>query len=663
MSEENKELNCYKLSRRDFLKVAGLAIGTLALRNFKPVGWEDVKNSPDMGADLAPNPELLPKEERKGVLTTDNMPVFLFPLWENSWLNRYYRSWVQKVPEPVKEIKLKEMDLSFKDLFLSINSDGTAARYTVFPFITGDKYAAIGMYDKGLYNSQTRVYTPNQRFYKNEVLNKDMGVPVAQGHTLIASFYPNKDWNDLEASQKIDEYQHRIGGFRAGVPVSYVDMVLAFGGDISKEYRFGRAGFAAGLVPGGGACATATNMCKTQVASGATIVERQMHGVGSRYWVGPGEPIELSQRNADATIYWQVDNLYREDLKYVPQKDQWIKISAAFIPIAPPVAATAREGDIVMFLTYRVVDHNPGNQSQKLQKLQDAYDAWRANPSESSKKALLDGNALTQNINWTAGCEIAELKNSIVPEDRVSRFTQEMANEPILKGTFQLQSLLRGYSYDAHYKFGIYLGDYLRNSDWYEAQITRLNAQGDSTGDFEKALNQLSGDCNMLHYQQPLQCVGLDILMSALKYPGYPFYNFYDYEAGNAKTLTPWSWRVMVGDAIEKYTFANWQEIEKVVNRLQPVEGSDIRGRKFTAFNAKSLEEIQVGDIFVNMEGTDGHTGVIIGKKTVDGKTVLLLADANASVDGQIHIHEVDECNFDIVFGSYPYPKTMIRKK
>jgi hypothetical protein len=108
---------------------------------------------------------------------------------------------------------------------------------------------------------------------------------------------------------------------------------------------------------------------------------------------------------------------------------------------------------------------------------------------------------------------------------------------------------------------------------------------------------------------------------------------------------------------------ANWQEIDKVVARLQPVEGGDIRGRKFIAFNAKTLEEINVGDIFVNMEGESGHTGAIVGKKNINGETVLLVADANGAFDGQIHIYEVDKCNFDIAFGSYPYPKTMIRKK
>jgi hypothetical protein len=646
-----------QISRRDFIRICGAGAVALAMGPIRPSrAWENQTNVV-YNADLGPNHELLPKEERSGTLVTKDMPVFLYPIQSN-WLYEYYENWFQKTPFPVKEIKLTGVDMSFKDLFMSVKPDGSAIRYTQFPYITGDKLVAIGMYDKGAYNSRTGEYITTHKFYSNEVLNSEVEAPISQGHTIIDDFYPNKIWNDLMASILIDKHQHQMGGYRAGIPVSYVDSILAKVDNIHQTYRLGRAGPAAGLVPAGGVCATATNMCKLQIATGSQIIERQTHQVDVRYFYGPGKPFELTQKNADATVYYQ-DEYYREDLVWVPKKDQWIKISAAIIPYTEPIAGTARTGDAIMFLTFRDVNRDPGDQTVGLKKLQDAYDAWGKNPTEANRRALLNGCDLKPDINWTPDSEAAVLIKSISPEDRVSRFSAEIAREPILKDIFQLQALLTGYSYESHYSRGIYLGEYLKNSNWYESQMARLTEKNASTEDLEKVLTQLSGECNLGRYQQPMQCVGFDLLISALNYTGYPFFNFYDYDAANAKTFCPWNWRILVGEAFEKYTLANWQEIDKVVAGLQPVEGGDIRGRKFIAYNAKTLEEINVGDFFVNMEGESGHTGAIVGKKNINGDTVLLVADANGAFDGQIHIYEVDKCNFDIAFGSYPYPKTI----
>ena len=655
MSAENKHI-----SRRDFLKILEAGVGALTLGPIMTSkGWERQKGQ-DGNLESGPSSELLPKEGKSGVITTKNMPVLLYPIQAN-WLYDYYANWLDKTSNPVREIKLTGVDLAYKDLFLSVKPDGTATRYTLFPYITGDKLIAIGTYDKGTYNSRSNSYTPTQTFYSEEVLDKSMGVPIGQCHTVISAFYPNKVWNDLQASIQIDKHQHDLGGFRAGIPVSYVDTILASVQDLGQTYKLGRAGPAAGLVPGGGVCATATNMCKLQTEVGSKITERQTHQVDVRYFYGPDKPVELTQKNADATVYYQDQN-YREDLVWIPDKNQWIKISAALIPYREPIAGTARSGDAIMFLTYRAFSKNPGDQTINLKKLQDAYDAWRKDPTEINKKNLLNGCTLSQEIKWTPESETAALVRSISPEERVGRFSTELASFPILKDILQLQTVLSGYSYSNHYNKGIYLGDYLKNTDWYNSQIKRLNAQGDPAKDLDRTLHQLSHDCNLGNYQQPMQCVGLDLLMASLKYPGYPFFDFIDYDAANAKTLIPWSWRSIVGKAVEEYTFADWPKIDKVVAGLQPTEGSDRYGHKFTAFNAKSLEEINAGDIFVNMEGEAGHTGVIVGKKSINGETILLIADANGATDGQIHIREVDKCNFDIDFGGYPYPKTMIRK-
>lgn len=53
---------------------------------------------------------------------------------------------------------------------------------------------------------------------------------------------------------------------------------------------------------------------------------------------------------------------------------------------------------------------------------------------------------------------------------------------------------------------------------------------------------------------------------------------------------------------------------------------------------------------------------MVIGKKTVNGQTVLLVMSANQRSDGQVAIFEVDKSNFDAVFGVPAYLKVVIRK-
>jgi hypothetical protein len=412
----------HEFSRRDFLKMVGAGIGAIALSPIMPGSAHQPEKAPTGMPEMSSNPELLPKEERSGVITTDGMPVLLFPIKTN-WLYDYYTNWLQKTPNPVKEINLTGVDLAYKNLFLTVSADGNAARYTLFPYITGDKLIALGKFDEGKYNEQTRKYTPLKRFYKDEVLDRDAGVPIGQCHTIISGFYPNKLINDLEASILIDKHQHSLGGFRAGKPVSYVDAILASVPDLNRTYVPGRAGPAAGLVPGGGVCATATNMCKLQVEVGSQITERQTHQIDVRYFYGPGKPFDLTPKNADATVYYQ-DQYYREDLVWVPKKDQWIKITAALVPVAAPVAGTARVGDALMFLSFRAVGKDPGDQTTRIGKLKDAYNSWRATPSEANKAILVNGSKLSREIAWNPDSEEAGLISSISPEDRTARFTE-----------------------------------------------------------------------------------------------------------------------------------------------------------------------------------------------------------------------------------------------
>jgi hypothetical protein len=64
----------------------------------------------------------------------------------------------------------------------------------------------------------------------------------------------------------------------------------------------------------------------------------------------------------------------------------------------------------------------------------------------------------------------------------------------------------------------------------------------------------------------------------------------------------------------------------------------------------------------VRYDTTAGHVFAVVDKKIVNGQTVLLIISANQRMDGQIAIFEVDNSNFDVVFGVPAFLKVVIRK-
>jgi hypothetical protein len=190
-----------------------------------------------------------------------------------------------------------------------------------------------------------------------------------------------------------------------------------------------------------------------------------------------------------------------------------------------------------------------------------------------------------------------------------------------------------------------------------------LGKQGDTGEDLENAIKHLNSHANMLNLKQPVQCVGFVILLASLKYKDFNAYNVYDLPATQARDICPTKIRGECGEALYGAYPVNSFQFDKIVSSLESVKGCDVYAKKYyVAQPVNTIDEIQVGDLFVNIDTETGHIGAIVGKKMVNGKTVLLMADSNRTSEGKVKVYETDENNFDVVMGAYPWPKVMIRK-
>lgn len=643
-----------RLSRRDFLKISTLIAGGVFLDPSitKHHLFEGTR------PESLDNVELLPKEKRTGLLTAENMPVILVPLKKDYFYNYWYNR-LEGVHQPCNTYKISGLEFGYKDLYTASDGLGKAVRYTIFPHTMGLKTVAFGLYDKGTIDPITKKYQVTEKFYKNDKTCASLGRENGTEHSIIAEFYPNKNINILEAMRAIDEYQHKIGGFKKGTEYSYLK-ILDFD-NRARDYVSGRTS-SASIVRGGGICATATNICKLQTVLGMEITKRQPHAIGSRYFAGPDAGPLLNERNTDATVYGTGYSPDDVDFRWIPNEDGFIKITAMLLPNGKTIKNDIEglEGDVTIFVTQSWVKNDPGIQTDTLKTIQNNYVNFRTSGYSPIAKAALESKGkMIESILWDSKSDKCRLAKSINPEERSSRFKNEIEAPGFLKDLKELEAIINSYEYSS----GKMVGDYIKSFDWYKRQVDRLTKQGDTGEDLENAIKHLNSHANMLNLKQPVQCVGFVILLASLKYKEFNAYNVYDLTATQARDICPTKIRGVCGEALYGAYPVDSFQFDKIVSSLPSVKGCDVYAKKYyIAQPVNTIDEIQVGDLFVNIDTETGHIGAIVGKKTVNGKTVLLMADSNRTSEGKVKVYETDENNFDVVLGAYPWPKVMIRK-
>lgn len=630
MDIDNKEP--LGISRRDFLKLSGAALGALFVNPQRIEAWARILSA-EQPKDVELG-EVLPHDERTGIIKANNMPVWMYPV-KGDYFYDYWKDKKRTIPATVEEFRINGVEVGYLNLFyLEDTKTKRVSRYTILPHTTGQKGIPIALFDQGTISNGK--YVADVRYYSNDRELKATATEKGIEHTILAEFYPNKLVNILEAMKAIDDFQQANGGFKAGQEYSMLKILDLFGRDgYVPGFTSARA-----KVKGGGVCVIATNMCKLQTLMGAKIAERWQHPTSSRYTSSPFAGWLLRAANSDATVE---DSGKGEvyDFRWVATKSGYINLTAAVMPNGKNVKSDFGDGDTggykadaSILATFRWSDANPGVQSTSLEKLQTAYKNYRKGVQNPP---LSWSDRFVTETTWAENDKNSSFLKLVAPEEKVERFATELKNNPFLSGLVELRGLIN--SYDS--KAGIGVGSYLKGTNWYSDEATRLGEGTKGRNVFEAALRHLDYYTNIVK-GQPLQCFGLVILLAALSDPLCKF-------------------KAIGGATREKDGAPVTCAAELVPKSIQNGSMVSVHRDGMNFRVVTTLEEIMPGDLFVLYNTTVGHVGGVVGKKIVNGETVLLFASANQTYEGNMKIFEVDGNNFDVVVGPDPYKKVIIR--
>ncbi len=566
-------------------------------------------------------PELFPTEHLLGYLTAEKMPVMVFPLNKDFFYN-YYEDAQMTIPASVRTYELTGVELGYNDLYLAPDPDNPDGyvRYTVLYHTTGTRLIAIGMYDRGDINSFGK-YVPTVKYYSGNIYTGTNNPDTE--HSVLGDFYPNKILNDLEAAQAILDYQTENGPFVAGREYSMFD-ILKF--KERKGYLLGKTS-SGSLVTGGGVCVVVTNWMKILSLSGAKIIEKWEHPDGQKYFENPVGAEELPIAATDATVDWP-----NYDLRWVQKETAWVVVSAAVMPDGDKLESEYGEEvvkfDALEIITLRFTKDRPDLSTDKLEALQNAYIAYRE--GEAGAVPLFPGaSRLLASETWKRGDNLSDFIARIIPEERIARFSDDLkGGDPLLASLAELEY----YANKIDPASTILMGKYLRTTPWYTHELERLGNDPVIIERFEQSLNHFNDSSN-LWPNQKIQCYGLGILLGGMD---EHFANIGGVRVNYAADLVPESIRTG----------------EKIVET-----GNGYQVRVVT-----TLEEVRVGDFGVRYNTKVGHVFAVVGKKVVEGETVLLIASANQARDGKIALFEVDNSNFDAVFGIPIEKKVVLRR-
>ncbi len=565
-------------------------------------------------------PDLYPFEEVSGYLMADKMPVVVFPL-DSDFFYSYFSDYKKTIPANVRNYELSKVELGYKNLFMVPDPDNSSGyvRYTVLYHTTGTRLLALGIFDRG-YLDKSNVYVPVVKYYSSDVRTSQISPDTE--HSILGDFYPNKIINDLEAAQAILDYQTENGPFRAGVTYSMLDILNIHG----------RRGYLPGLTSdlslaqGGGVCVIATNWFKMLVLSGSKIVDHWQHPTLLKYFENPIGSAELTMAATDATV--QGPDF---DLTWVQKNTGWVTVSTAVMPggnvVADKFGDFGNSSDALEVITFRFTSVKPDLSTAKIEALQSAYANYRL--GQAGAVALADGNKLVKKTPWGRGDSTSVFLSKIVPEERVSRFADDLTSDPFLKSMVSLRSTLNLISPTSNTRVGSYLSD----SDWYLQETALLGHDPQAIKQLTAGLSHLDQNSND-YPGQKVQCYGLGVLIASID---SQFVQIGGIPILHAADLVP----------------TDIRNGSKIV--VASPTGGAIRV-------VTSIDDLAVGDIAIRYDTTTGHVLMVIGKKTVNGQTVLLLMSANQRGDGQVAIFEVDKSNFDAVLGVPAYLKVVIRK-
>ncbi len=557
-----------------------------------------------------------PYQAQLGYLITKNMPVMVFPLTGDN----FYQYWVDRkagISSVVRGYELDGVGIGYSGLYLAPDPDNPPKgmlRYTVFYRTTGTPLMAIGVYDRGFIDSHGK-YQPTTRYYQQDLVGN------VENHSVLGDYYPNKIINDLVAARAIMEYQVEHGPFLAGQEYSLGEVF-----DLAKN-----DGYVTGLnsMRGGGVCVLATNWMKMVVLNGGKVVERWQHTTRLKYFENPLSGSELGTEATDTTIEWSV-----YDFKWVQKTTGYMLVNAAVLTDGSfsdsALGNEQQQSDALVLISFLFAPQGRsslGAQIAQVKSVETGYRAFRA-AHVPSADPIYGNSRLMWEKTWSRNDSLSLLLQQIVPEERISRFENELLTDPLLVSLVDLRNEVN--SLDP--KGRVLVGNFLRRTPWYAQELARLGNTPEAISKLDVALSGLNYYSNTWPGQK-VQCVGLIVLLSVMD---PRIYNIGGIDFVNAADLIP-------------------KEIKN--GSMIWMHPGNYEVRRVT-----SIDEVQIGDVGDRYSDGVGHIFAVVGKKTYEGQTVLLVVSANQTGEGVMSIFEVDNSNFDVVFGMPAYYKVVIRK-
>ena len=625
------------LSRRDFMKLAGLALGSLAL-NRLPKSIQKVGNLPENLYTNTDNLEFLPDKtiETEGKFKPGGpITIYNFPLRTDLTFDPKQKVAVFEMPP--------QANLSYHNFYFCRDNsqpvDLQIRRMTILPNTMGSNNLAIAELDHGKFDLRGN-YLPvgTQHPGLDHSLGNILGdISYIAGDERI---YPNKILNLLNATAYVLEKQELSGPLKKDQIYSYLELIrLADGANYVPGYNSSRS-----LVRGGGICAGATALSNAfwSAAKNLGIDYEDTYQAPKfchpeRYRLGPfGSNAFITdttvQINGDGTKF---------DYLMIPPRDLYINIRAAVIPNGVAFSETNPQGlyivndegsflrsDVQFILNVSLTTNQPQTKAGDLRAIRQQYIDFRSTNHQGNTAIMENGCHFVGNLGWEENKEL-NLGPQIYPEQDTRLFENEITRSSYLQDVFALQQILNSANETNHGN----IAQMVRNSEWYQKKVN----EGNTNQKMESAINQL----NYVHVKdQPVQCVGWVILIAGLPYPNMPV------SIGGADIRGP---AELIPNSI--LTYPDRQTASTQIGGLLIAERD------------MEISEINGSDLFLMRDapGSPGHVGVILSRKNIGGKYYLLVSESNRHSDGRIQIFTVDEYNFNAKLGMPPEKKILLR--
>jgi hypothetical protein len=623
------------ISRRDFMKLAGLALGSLALTGL-PKNWQKNGNLPENLYTSTDGLEFLSDEtiETEGKFKPGRpITIYDFPLRTDLTFDPKQKIGVFEMPS--------QANLSYRNFYfcrdVSFPDNRQIRRMTIIPNTMGSNNLAIAELDRGSFDKYGS-YLPigNEHPGLNHSLDNILGdISYIAGDEKV---YPNKILNLLNAMAYILECQERSGPLQKDQINSYLELIrLADGTNYVSGYNSSRA-----LVRGGGICAGATavsnafwNAAKNLGIDYKDTYQAPKFCHPERYKLGPLGPNAFI---TDTTVQINNDGT-KIDYNMIPPRNLYINIRAAVIPNGVSFSETNPQGlylvndmgsflrsDVQFILNVSLTTNSPETKAADLRNIRQQYIDFRSTKHQGNSNVMENGCRFVGNYNWEESNE-ADIGPRIYPEQNIQLFANEIARSNYLQDIFELQQILNSANETNHGN----VSKIVRNSEWYQKKVT----DGNTNQKMESAINQL----DYVHVpNQPVQCVAWASLIAGLPYPNMPI------SIGGADIRGPIE---LIPNSILTHPYRQ--------TAPSPTGGLLIAERDM------EINDINGGDLFLMRNQPMGHVGVIHSRKHIDGKYYLLVSEANRHSDGRIQIFTVDEYNFNAKLGMPPEKKILLR--